>query len=190
MHATSRHKHMEVQRTREIKLLGDEFTFPLRDVWLKANETLDGVNEHIGTEGLSESAFDLAHAYELKEDSNDGPEDMFIPVVSTSSSSKDNGGGVLAFLEDNPNSVEQAGEGLSESPLLVPAIPNPIENVDEHVIPEVEAVGPSGSPRNLEPIGHQPPLQNIEDVFNPEIEPDDPPHIKDGPIPGLSLIHI
>ena len=44
MNTDSRRGHMGVQKTREVWVIGSDFSFPLRDSWEKANNTLTGLN--------------------------------------------------------------------------------------------------------------------------------------------------
>ena len=98
MHATSRRKHMEVQYTRENKLLDSEFHFPLRDSWFRANTTLDGVNEALAEEPVVGPSFDLEHLYEIKDD-DDTPsaDDLLVPAPDPVP--QDTGVDVLCLLD-------------------------------------------------------------------------------------------
>merc|ERR1712115_673558 len=73
MHATSRHEHVNVQKTREVRILTDAWEFPLREAWLRANTTLDGVNRSLGDASPLDDCLHQPDGEDKDDDDEDGP---------------------------------------------------------------------------------------------------------------------
>ena len=62
MSSSARHHHIKPQRVREVKVLSDEWPFPLREAWAIANETYQGVTR---TAGLDDHSTPLGDPVEV-----------------------------------------------------------------------------------------------------------------------------